>query len=279
MCALPGIEGVGAAQELDRLAHLARLQPSSAWWSAAPGPVAGAAPVPASGRPAAAGAAAGRAPGRRGGARQPAGSAGGPLGAGVRTSSASAASSRAELTRTSAAALRGRRLHPRLPEARSSRSFSPSWLRRRCTWRAVPRGPEQLGGHPLEIAAAGHEQRAQVLPLDLGRDAREAGPARHLDLDAPAAVARLGRPRRAQPAGAPRAHRRPAAVDQRIGQRQDGRGARSSPGGPVGRGRRRGARLSACTSALVANSLSSRTLPGQSCSPSRARAAAAEEHA
>ena len=31
---------------------------------------------------------------------------------------------------------------------RRSRSRRPSWLRRRCTWRAEPRGPEQLARHP-----------------------------------------------------------------------------------------------------------------------------------
>ena len=89
--------------------------------------------------------------------------------------------------------------------------------------RGAPR-PEQLLRHPREIAAAGLEQRAQVLPLDVGGDAREAAP--------PAAARPRCGARRRAPCAPRSLGARPAAtapsrrVDQRVGDVEDGGRAR-----------------------------------------------------
>ena len=146
----------------------------------------------------------------------------------------------------------------------------------------LPRGAaraQQLPGHASrDRRPQAMEQRAQVLALHLGRDAGEAGPARHLDLEPPPAVAGLGRPGRAQRRRARRIDAQ-QPIDQGVGQGQDGRARAASPlVGPLGAPAASRCAASACTSALVANSRSSRTLPGQSCSRQPGQRRPAEEH-
>ena len=114
---------------------------------------------------------------------------------------------------TSSSRQRRRRVSPpRRHQAvfRMSRSRRPELVEAQVNLARGAARPQQLVRHPREIAAAGLEQRAQVLALDVGRHAREARLGLHLDLDAARArVAPCGAPgfgarlaRRRRPAGA-----------------------------------------------------------------------------